>query len=212
MNKKERVYSEDELRNIVAMSYSYNQVVSHLKISDSGANFSTIRRDILKLEIDISHFGTQKKPQVPLKQIEDLLVGGHKKSSEVKRFLLHHNILQNKCDICGMNSEWQGKPLTLQLDHINGDSHDHSLGNLRILCPNCHSQTPTFCRKKHSPPKNTSQPKVRKERPLKFQITEDELQLLWDTHKNWSKIGKIYGVSGNAVKKRAKSFNILVMV
>ncbi|HWJ21061.1 MAG TPA: HNH endonuclease [Gemmatimonadaceae bacterium] len=48
------------------------------------------------------------------------------------------------CATCGNAGEWQGKPLTLQLDHVNGKYDDNRLENLRWLCPNCHSQTETF--------------------------------------------------------------------
>lgn len=48
-----------------------------------------------------------------------------------------------KCEMCGI-SEWLGKPITLELDHIDGDSSNPSRKNLRLLCPNCHSQTSTF--------------------------------------------------------------------
>ena len=48
------------------------------------------------------------------------------------------------CGICGLGPEWNGMVLVLQIDHINGDSTDSRLENLRFLCPNCHSQTETF--------------------------------------------------------------------
>lgn len=48
------------------------------------------------------------------------------------------------CAICGIDALWNDLPLTLQLDHVNGISNDHRLENLRLLCPNCHTQTPTF--------------------------------------------------------------------
>lgn len=57
----------------------------------------------------------------------------------------------NRCMIEGCpnpDPEWNGKPLTLQLDHINGVNNDHRIENLRIICPNCHTQTETFCGKK----------------------------------------------------------------
>ena len=53
---------------------------------------------------------------------------------------------EQKCEKCGL-TEWMGKPIVLQLDHINGDNRDNRIENLRLLCPNCHSQTETFCRK-----------------------------------------------------------------
>ena len=45
-----------------------------------------------------------------------------------------------KCEICGVDS-WQGKPITLHVDHVNGDPSNDHYTNLRLLCPNCHSQT-----------------------------------------------------------------------
>lgn len=48
-----------------------------------------------------------------------------------------------KCEECNIDS-WNNKPIVLELDHVNGDSNDNSLGNVRLLCPNCHSQTHTF--------------------------------------------------------------------
>ena len=47
------------------------------------------------------------------------------------------------CKNCGI-SEWRGKELTLELEHINGDSNNNTPDNLCLLCPNCHSQTSTF--------------------------------------------------------------------
>lgn len=49
----------------------------------------------------------------------------------------------HQCESCG-NIEWQGKPIPLQMDHTDGNSLDHSPGNVRLLCPNCHAMTPTY--------------------------------------------------------------------
>ncbi len=51
-----------------------------------------------------------------------------------------------KCACCGI-SEWQGKEIVLQVDHINGDATNDMPNNLRLLCPNCHTQTDTFAGK-----------------------------------------------------------------
>jgi hypothetical protein len=60
----------------------------------------------------------------------------------VKKRLIEAGILENRCAWCGL-TEWRGQPLAIELDHINGQRNDHRIENLRMLCPNCHSQTDT---------------------------------------------------------------------
>ena len=95
--------------------------------------------------IDISHFGTkqsQKCGLIPLKYI--LTEDSTYKGSHLKKRLLALGLLIYKCSICHNKGTWQMKRLVLQLDHINGISNDNRIGNLRLLCPNCHSQTKTY--------------------------------------------------------------------
>ena len=61
----------------------------------------------------------------------------------LRRIILKENLLPYQCS-CGNTGNWQGKEMTLDIDHINGNHRDHRLKNLRFLCPNCHSQTPSF--------------------------------------------------------------------
>ena len=68
-------------------------------------------------------------------------------SSAIRKKLIKYNILKNVCNICGCDPIWNGKELILQLDHIDGNHHNNKLENLQIICPNCHSQTSTFCGK-----------------------------------------------------------------
>lgn len=64
--------------------------------------------------------------------------------SHLKEKILKYELLKHICSECEIGLEWNGKRLTLQVDHINGQNNDHRLENLRFLCPNCHSQTPTY--------------------------------------------------------------------
>ena len=61
-----------------------------------------------------------------------------------EKILLEQN---NSCACCGIETQWNGKPLTFHLDHINGDRSNNTRENLRLICPNCHSQTETYCSK-----------------------------------------------------------------
>jgi Zn finger protein HypA/HybF involved in hydrogenase expression len=74
--------------------------------------------------------------------IERLLADGRCRKT-IKGRLVQVGLLENRCAQCGLR-EWRGKPLCVQLDHINGNSEDHRVENLRMLCPNCHSQTETY--------------------------------------------------------------------
>ena len=79
----------------------------------------------------------------PMKQPLDRLLSARVTRRTVKRRLIEAGILKNVCDECGL-AEWRGKPLAIQIDHRNGIRDDHRVENLRMLCPNCHSQTETF--------------------------------------------------------------------
>ncbi len=72
----------------------------------------------------------------------DAVLNKAKNRSTVKRRLLEAGILSNRCEWCGI-TEWRGRPISIQIDHVNGIHDDHRLENLRMLCPNCHSQTDT---------------------------------------------------------------------
>ena len=77
--------------------------------------------------------------------LQDILDGKHPQYPTflLKKRLIAEGIKEYKCDGCGIQ-EWNKKPIVIEMDHINGNRHDHSLENLRMLCPNCHSQTPTY--------------------------------------------------------------------
>lgn len=79
-----------------------------------------------------------------LMAVEEVFVDGKEWGSELLRRYLHHYELKDyKCKICSL-TDWQDTHLTLELDHKDGNRKNNTLDNLRWLCPNCHSQTPTF--------------------------------------------------------------------
>jgi len=67
----------------------------------------------------------------------------HLSNSAIKRILIDHYNRGDNCELCGIK-DWGDQPLTLELDHIDGDNFNNSLDNLRFICPNCHSQTTNF--------------------------------------------------------------------
>lgn len=103
----------------------------------------TIWRRAKKLGLEFAIGGyTQKVP------LAEILQGLHPtyQTFKLKKRLIQENILPYQCALCAL-SEWRGSELALQLDHIDGDGHNHRRSNLRLLCPNCHSQTDTWCGK-----------------------------------------------------------------
>jgi HNH endonuclease len=84
--------------------------------------------------------------------LDEILVIGSRRldGNFIKRRLFRAGLLTNKCAECGMGPEWNGSRLVLHLDHINGHGYDNRLENLRLLCPNCHSQTSTYCGRNQS--------------------------------------------------------------
>ena len=78
----------------------------------------------------------------------EILEGKHPyyQTLKLKKRLIKEGIKENRCEICNL-TEWNNKSISMQLDHIDGNSHNHKLDNLRMTCPNCHSQTETYCGK-----------------------------------------------------------------
>jgi len=79
--------------------------------------------------------------------IKEILEGKHPNSHGFIKKLFIAKIKEEKCEECGIK-DWNNKPISLQLHHKDGNSHNHLEYNLKILCPNCHSQTPTWGFKK----------------------------------------------------------------
>lgn len=154
---KQRKYTEEILAPIVARCTTMAEVCRELGVAtNSGGTHSYITKRVREYELDTSHFlGKAHQKGKPGRkfdpaQFKEILVRDSKYTRcHLKRHLLEEGLLENTCSLCGLTGEWHGKPLRMVLDHVNGDGRDNRLENLRMLCPNCNSQQPTFCGRKN---------------------------------------------------------------
>ena len=128
-------------------SKTIGDVLAYFGMRNHGSNYLTLRRRFEHEKIDFSKFNCnfgrgQLKPVRPLSEV--LVEHSDFHRTCLKKRLLKEGMLENKCYECGMLPEWNGKPLVMILDHINGVNNDNRIENLRLLCPNCNSQTDTF--------------------------------------------------------------------
>lgn len=147
---KKKSWTEKQLREAVSCSTSVRQVLSKLGLREAGGNYDQINKYIEYYQLDNSHFKGQGwskgmvgigKPRLTLKQI--LIKNSYFQSYKLKKRLFKAGLKQKRCEICMWSEESLDGRIPLELDHINGDSKDNRIENLRILCPNCHSLQPT---------------------------------------------------------------------
>lgn len=140
--------TDEEFRNIVSNANSYSDCLRALGLGTrGGSSTDVLKRRIKELNCSIEHFGSKNVQSANAKYtLNEILVenSSYTNISRLKTRLINEGRLEYKCAMCGNEGKWQGKDLTLQLDHINGINNDHRLENLRFLCPNCHSITPTY--------------------------------------------------------------------
>jgi hypothetical protein len=145
-------YTKQVLEPFVASSYSVSEVIRKLGLHQTGGTHSNIVRWIKIYKLDTSHFlgKGHNKNKVPSnkKSPSDILILRDEFSRPLDAYILRRALVESgvveKCSICGIGNEWNGKPLQLQVDHINGCRWDNRIKNLRFACPNCHSQTENF--------------------------------------------------------------------
>jgi hypothetical protein len=147
-----RKYTDEQFIEAVSSSISYREILNKLGLVEAGGNYYVLKRRIMEMNLDTSHIIGKAhlrgkhhnwSKAYPLSEIlvENSLYGGG--TCKLKNKIIKEGLLLPKCYECGL-AEWRGKPLTLELEHKNGNRFDNRIENLSLLCPNCHSQTSTF--------------------------------------------------------------------
>jgi 5-methylcytosine-specific restriction endonuclease McrA len=217
-------------KNVISIS----EILKKLNIPPGGGNYKLINKLLKDYNISTDHFmgksWSKNKILTSDKQLDDILNNRINISrTQLKKILLKCGLLDYKCDSCGNSGEWMGKPISLEIDHINGINNDNRLENLRILCPNCHSQTPTFRKKnkteiliKPKIDKLICEPNIcecgnqinKKSKTCKIcyrlnsrkvERPEKDILLKEVNDSGYSKVGRKYGVSDNTIRKWLKN-------
>lgn len=182
--------TDEQFVKLIKNSTNISEVLFKLGYSIKGNSwgFSQVRKRMDDLNIDASEFKGKSAVIEKTKQTSltsEMLLRENCKHNRncLRRFIIKNKLLPYKCAICGA-LEWNGKTLSLELDHINGINNDNRLENLRFLCPNCHSQTTTYGSRNQQ--RNES----------KYEISEELRQLVESTYEKERSVKRVSSVLG----------------
>jgi hypothetical protein len=156
VNWNKRKYTQEEFVRAWLSSKTIGEVTKKLGCNHSGGGYVVLRAAARQLDLPTDGmigYGLNAGPgynHIKFIPLSEILVENstYPNIARLKIRLLREGLLEAKCygEECGI-VEWKGKPISLQLHHISGDNLNHRIENLRLLCPNCHSQTATFAGK-----------------------------------------------------------------
>ena len=212
-------FTREEFEKIVQNSSTFSEISIAAGYSKNSTATEQIKKKCEQWNISLEHLTGYKKSNKEL-TFEDIFIENSQVAqSSLRRYYLKGEYSPYVCSICGQPAEWNGKPLSLTLDHINGDNKDNRLENLRWVCPNCDRQLPTFCGKNIKHRYNAREKNfcvdcgkeivAGSERCLEchhktqYHCEHPSREELKDLIRNFSfvELGKRYGVSDNAIRK-----------
>jgi len=144
-------YTKEMLEEAVRDSTNFAEVMRYFGLKPNGGHHTHLSRRIRALGIDTSHF--TGRPRLPAGVVvkrhwTTILVETPAGSARTKPHLLRRALIESgrphKCEGCGTEPLWCGNTLVFHVDHVDGNPNDSRPENVRFLCPNCHSQTPTW--------------------------------------------------------------------
>ena len=198
MENKIYKLSDEQFVELLKKSSTISEVLFKLGYTVKGNSwgYSQVKRRMDDLNLDYSIFKGKsaviKTNKLNNVKKEDILKENcNHQRIVLRRYVIKNNLIPYKCAICGC-TEWQGKTLSLELDHINGINNDNRLENLRFLCPNCHSQTSTYGSRNQQ--LNSSE----------YDISDDLRKIVeekYDEVKNVKKVSSILGIRRCVVTK-----------
>jgi transposase/Zn finger protein HypA/HybF involved in hydrogenase expression len=141
------LWNEQELRAAVQGASSKREVLRRLGRRDTGSIYTQLGIMAEKWGIELPVHVWKGKTYKPAVMGNVFRYGSGYNGKALKRYMISFYNVKLKCALCPVADTWQGKPLTLHVDHIDGDHKNNIIQNLRLLCPNCHSQTETYSRK-----------------------------------------------------------------
>jgi len=220
---------KDLLQQIVSKSNSFAEILRHLNFTGASGNYKILRRRLDEDDINYSHiktgFNSNKGrifgPKLSLKEFikKYCVENSTYNRGHIKKRLLKEGILKHTCDICGFEGIWNGKPINMILDHINGIPNDHRLKNIRMVCPMCNSQLSTHCGK-HKKKKYFCKEcgkgitKYSKSKLCKICSGKNQERANYPPHEELKRlveengycaVGRMFGVSDNAIRKRLRN-------
>lgn len=141
-------YTKEQLQEAIAKSKSKSEVIKNLGLNVNNGNYESIRFWALQWGLELPVWNPSDSTQEAIKRNtvsdNEWFQKDTRREGANSKKRLYRSGVKEECVECGLGPEWNSKPITLQLDHIDGDKFNNTKENLQILCPNCHTQTKTY--------------------------------------------------------------------